>query len=379
MILYHIVITFFLIAILLNLLSNLKILKQLRKRRKPLRDSPLVSILVPARNEEENIEPCIRSLVKQDYENFEIIVLDDKSDDDTPLLLRRLKQEFPKIRLISGEELPEGWTGKNFACHTLSKHAKGEWLAFTDADTVHRKDSISSALHSALRVRAKLISVLPKIVMKTMPEKLFTPLIYFALMSFIPLGFINTRKFEKVVIALGPFMLINAAFYRRIGGHEAIRDEILDDFRLAQQVKAHGGKYALLDGRDKITVRFYKDLRSVWIGFSKNSFGAFENQPLILLPFLAFCVCLYIIPHIAFIKGLLNDQLKLYPFFQVLLVTLHTFLIALRFRFNRFLIIFHPLSVFLWALIVLNSMRLTLTDKSLAWKERHYSLRKAQD
>jgi chlorobactene glucosyltransferase len=378
-ILYNIVITFFLIAILLNLLSNLKILKQLRKRRKALPDPPLVSILVPARNEEENIERCVRSLVNQDYAHYEIIVLDDKSDDDTPLLLQQLKREFPEINVVSGDDLPDGWTGKNFACHTLSKCAKGEWLAFTDADTVHKKDSISCALHSALRVRAKLISVLPKIVMKTGPEKLFTPLIYFALMSFVPLGFINTKKYEKVVIALGPFMLINAAFYRMIGGHEAIKDEILDDFRLAQQVKVYGGKYALLDGRDKITVRFYKDLRSVWVGFSKNSFGAFENQPLILLPFLAFCVCLYIIPHVTFVRGLLQHELRLYPFFQVLLVTLHTFLIAVRFKFNRFLIVFHPLSVFLWALIVLNSMRLTLTNKSLAWKERRYSLRKAPD
>ncbi len=379
MILYNIVITFFLIAILLNLLSNLKILKQLKKRRKPLAEPPLVSILVPARNEEDNIERCIRSLVNQDYEHYELIILDDKSDDDTPLLLRQLKREFPKIKIVQGEDLPDGWTGKNFACHTLAKHAKGEWLAFTDADTVHKKDSISSALHSALRARAKLISVLPNIVMKTPPEKLFTPLIYFALMSFVPLGCINTRKFEKVVIALGPFMLINAHFYRTIGGHETIKEEILDDFRLAQQVKMNGGKYALLDGRDKITVRFYKDLRSVWVGFSKNSFGAFENQPLILLPFLAFCVCLYIIPYVAFFRGLQDDQLVLYPFFQVLLVTLHTFLIAVRFRFNRFLIIFHPLSVFLWSLIVLNSMRLTLTNKSLAWKERLYSLRKAPD
>jgi chlorobactene glucosyltransferase len=379
MTLYNMVITFFLIAILLNLLSNLKILKQLKKRRKPLAESPLVSILVPARNEEENIERCIISLMQQDYENFELIVLDDKSHDDTPLILRKLMGEFPKIKIIQGEELPQGWTGKNFACHTLSKSAKGEWLAFTDADTVHKEDSISSALHSALRERAKLVSALPNIVMKTAPEKLFSPLIYFALMSFVPLGIINTHKYEKVVIALGPFMFINAEFYRKIGGHESIKDEILDDFRLAQQVKKFGGKYSLLDGRDKITVRFYKDIGSAWVGFSKNSFGAFENQPLVLLPFLAFCVCLYIIPYVTFVRGLLHDKLLLYPFFQVLLVTLHTFLIAVRFKFNRFLIIFHPLSVSFWSLVVLNSMRLTLTNKSLAWKERHYSLRKAPD
>jgi chlorobactene glucosyltransferase len=378
MILYNSVITLILIAILLNLLNNLKQLKPLKKRRKFDENPPLVSILVPARNESENIERCINSLANQDYPNFELIVLDDNSEDDTPIKLKHLRETYPKIKIYSGEQLPEGWTGKNFACHTLAKHAHGEWFAFTDADTVHKRDSISSALYSAMRENAKLISVLPNIIIKTIPEKVFTPLIYFALLSFMPIRIVNSLKYKKIVIALGPFMLINAAIYKKFGGHESIRSEILDDFQLAQQVKKAGGKYLLLDGKEKITVRFYKDFKSVWNGFSKNAFGAFENSPLILIPFIVSCLCLYLIPYVILIQGLIHSHLKLIPLFQVLLITVHSFLLAVRFKMNRFLIALHPLSVFFWTLIVMNSMRLTFTNRSLAWKQRLYSLRKAR-
>lgn len=378
MILYNSIVTIALLVILLNLLNNLKLLKPITKRKKPLEKPPLVSVLVPARNESENIEKCITSLANQDYPNFELIVLDDNSEDDTLVKLNRLKEKYPKIKIYIGEVLPEGWTGKNFACHTLSSYAHGEWLLFTDADTVHRKDSLTSSLHSVIREKAKLLSIMPDIIIKTIPEKIFTPLMHFALFSFLPLKIVNTYRYKKAVIALGPFLLINANFYRKIGGHENIKNEILDDFRLAQLVKKHGGKFVIMDGKDNVKVRFYKDFRSVWDGFSKNSFGAFENSPLILLPFLTIVYCLYLIPYFLLFNGLINLQLKLLPFFQVLLITLHTGLIALKFRIKPVLIILHPLSVLLWTLIVLNSMRLSLQNKSLVWKERLYSLRKVR-
>lgn len=378
MILYNIIVTIILLAILLNLLNNLRLFRPVSKRKRSFINPPLVSILVPARNESENIEKCITSLVNQDYPNIEILILDDNSDDDTLIKLQKLKERYPKIKVFVGDDLPEGWTGKNYACHTLSQYAKGEWFLFTDSDTVHQKDSISSTVNSVLKKKAKLLSIIPDIVIKTLPEKLFIPLVHFALLSFLPLKFINTLKEPRVVIALGPFMLINAKFYKKIGGHEKIKDKIVDDFRLAQEVKRHHGRIALMDGKDIVTVRFYKDFKSLWSGFSKNSFGVFDDSPQILLVFLAFNFCLYILPYVLFFTGIIKFQLSLFPFFQLLLITLHRLVISVKFRINPLFILIHPVSVILGFLIVLNSMRITLLNRTLSWKERIYSPRKAR-
>ncbi len=375
--LYNYVVTIILMALLLNLLNNLKLLKPLRKSKRKLKNPPLVSVLVPARNESENIEKCIISLINQDYPNYELIVLDDNSEDDTLFKLKKLQEQHPKLQFFSGQSLPYGWTGKNFACHTLSKFAKGDWLLFTDADTVHKKYSISRAVHSAIREKTKLLSILPNILMETIPERIFVPIMYFGLLSFLPLRLVNSSKFRKAVTALGPFMLLDAEFYRKIGGHEKIKSEILDDFRLAQEVKKNGGKQVIMNGKDTMTVRFYKDFRSFWDGFSKNSFGVFENV-FVFFPFIITCTCLYLIPYVIFIYSLTQSELSLMVLFQIILISLHSLFILVKFKINRMHLILHPLSVLVWILVVFNSMRLTLLNRAMVWKDRLYNPRKIE-
>ena len=377
MTLYNLIITVIIFALLLNLLNNLKLIKSLRKGRKKFKNPPLVSVLIPARDESDNIEKCITSLANQDYPNYELIVLDDNSSDDTLIKLKKLKEKFPKLQYISGKPLPAEWTGKNFACYTLSQYAKGQWLLFTDADTVHRKQSISRAVSSAIRHKAMLLSVIPDITIETFAEHIFVPIIYFGLLTFLPLRLVNSSRFSKVVIAMGPFMLINADFYRKIGGHKKIKGEILDDFRLAREVKKNGGKQLFMNGKETVRVRFYKNFAAFWNGFSKNSFGAFDNSPLVFLPFIAVCICTYLTPYIAFTHEIINSKFELLVFFQVILITLHSIFILFKFRINRLHIIFTPLSIALWILVALNSMRLTLLDRTLVWKDRIYSLKKS--
>lgn len=378
MIVYNTIVIIALVLILLNLINNLRLLSPLSTGKDNLKNFPPVSVLVPARNEEKNIEKCVLSLVKQDYPNFELIILDDNSEDDTYKILCKLKKKYPLVKIVTGKGVPREWTGKNFACYSLSKYAKGEWFLFTDADTVHRKNSISSVVNSAIKNRAEFISVIPDIVIESIPEKIFTPLIHFALLSFLPLKIVNMSRYKRVVIAMGPFMLINADFYRKIGGHESIKNEILDDFRLAQLVKKYGGKAILMDGKENVTVRFYEKFTSVWNGFSKNSFGAFENSPIILLPFLFSCLCLYFFPYLFFFYGLAHSHIEFLPLFQIILILLHAYIITRRFKMHPALIFLHPISVILWELIVLNSMRLTFLNRSLRWKQRLYPLKKVR-
>lgn len=372
MILYNVIITTVLLVILLNLLNNLKLLKSIKAGERKFTGSPLVSVLVPARNEGGNIEKCILSLLEQDYPNYEVIILDDNSEDDTLIKLEKIKEEYPNIEIFSNDVLLDGWTGKNFSCHTLSRYAKGEWLLFTDADTVHSSDSITSSIGAIIAERAELLSIMPELVMKSLSEKLFMPLAHFALLSFLPLGLMNTIKDPRAVIAMGPFMLINAKFYRKIGGHEKIKDKIVDDLRLAQEVKRNGGKVVFMDGQDIVTVRFYNNLKDLWNGFSKNSFGAFDNSPLILLIFLSLIFVIYLLPFFLFLSGILKFQFYLLPSLQVFLITLHRYILSVRFRINLLLIFLHPAALIFGFLIALNSMQLTILNKAMVWKERIY-------
>ncbi len=369
---YQIVISLILLFILINLLVNLRSLKKLKRGEKPYIKPPLVSVLVPARNESEDIEKCVISLLNQDYPNFEILVLDDNSKDDTIVKLQKIKEKYPHLKIYSADALPGGWTGKNFACHILSRYAKGEWLLFTDADTVHKKDSISSSIDAAIKEKAELLSIMPDLEMETISEKLYMPLVHFALLSFLPLGLMNDIRNPKAVIALGPFMFINAEFYRKIGGHKKIKNEIVDDLKLAREVKRNGGRVILMDGQDKVSLRFYKNFKDLWNGFSKNSFGAFDNSSLILLIFLSINFCLYVLPYFLFISGILKLELSFFPTLQVLLITLHRFFLSIRFKTNPWLILLHPVSVLLGSLIAFNSMLITLFNKPILWKERVY-------
>ncbi|MEO0293565.1 MAG: glycosyltransferase [candidate division WOR-3 bacterium] len=371
---YNFVVTGLLLVILINLLNNLRLLKSFKGSNKRNKKMPFVSVLIPARNESGNIEKCVLSILEQDYPNFEVMVFNDNSLDDTLMKLERIKEKYPQLKIYTNDFLPPGWTGKNFACHFLSKYAKGEWLLFTDADTVHSQDSISLAVNSAIEEKADLLSIMPDLVMGTLSEKLFIPLVHFAFFSFIPLGLMNSIKNPNVVIALGPFMLINSKFYRKIGGHEKIKDKIVDDLELAKEVKRNGGKVVFMDGREKVSLRFYDNFKDLWNGFSKNSFGAFNNSIIAFLLFISFILSLYLFPIFSFVLGIVRFKLGFFSTIQFFLILLHRYFLSARFKINYWLIFLHPFALIFALLIALNSMRLTLLNKAVTWKGRIYRI-----
>jgi len=149
LLIYNIIVSFLLLIFFINYFINFIYFKDISNFKLPLilkKKKPLISILIPARNEEKNIKDCLISLAKQNYSNIEILVLDDDSSDDTASIIKNISKKFKNIRLIKGKPLKDGWTGKNYACHQLYRKSKGEYLFFTDADTVHRDDSVESAI-----------------------------------------------------------------------------------------------------------------------------------------------------------------------------------------------------------------------------------------
>ena len=277
----------FLGVLLAITLSNLLTMHRLGGRRFGKREEqpakgakpPRVSVLVPSRNEERNITSCVRSLLAQDYADFEVIVLDD-SEDRTPDILQSLAGD-ERLRVMTGEPLPAGWLGKNWACHQLSSAATGEILLFTDADTRHHPSALSDAVAALLTEGLAFLSAIPRQEVRTWAERLVIPVLPWSLHTFFPVVLARRLPLGALATAAGQFMLFRKDAYAVIGGHEGVRGSVVDDVSLAQQVMRAGLPWSLMDGTARISVRMYRTFKEVWDGLSKNLFAVFGcNLPL---------------------------------------------------------------------------------------------------
>lgn len=269
----------FLAVLCLIAASNLRAVRPLADTPRPER-WPFVSILVPARNEARRIESCLRSLLEQDYPSCEVIAIDDESEDETLSVLQTLSAEYPKLRVLAGQPLPEGWRGKPWACHQLAEAAGGEVLFFTDADTLHRPGSLRRVVTALLADRADFISALPRQLMPTWGERLLVPILPWSVLSFFPFALAYRSRLRFVATAVGQVMLLSAAAYARLGGHAFVRGEITEDIALARRAQALGGRWRLRDATSDIDCRMYGGLRESLDGFGKNLFAVFGSRVL---------------------------------------------------------------------------------------------------
>ena len=272
---------------------------------------PLVSIIVPARNEERNIRRCIESLLEQSYTNYEVIVVDDGSTDGTPEILENIIQTHPQSNRLwvqrLRDELPEGWAGKPHAIHAGVQESHGEWLLFTDADTWHAPNALHCALNSALHTGSDLYTLGTAQELPGFWEKVMMPMAYLGISMMYPIKKVND-PLSSIAIANGQFILIRRAVYDVLGGYARpeLRNTLLDDRDLANTVKQQGFKLRLEDGRDLVRVQMYRGLRDAWQGWRKNAFlgsrggVAFVLLELIGLPMVA--IVPFLLPLVAWIS-----------------------------------------------------------------------------
>ena len=273
---------YFQLAVLLVILGNVVILHCARKHKLP-DDLPMVSILVPARNEEQNIGRCIRSLLAQDYPSFEVLVLDDQSNDGTLAILRQMAESQPKLKVLTGSSPPEDKSGKNWACSQLARQARGDLLFFTDADTVHQPQSLQEMVTALMGEQADLLTGFPRQQMISWMERLLVPFFTWASISFIPLWLAYRIRLQTFSVAVGQMMLFRREAYQKIGGHTALGNAIVDDFMLARKIKAAGLRWRVVRLSDLISCRMYHGGWDAIQGFSKNLFAAFDFRLLIYL------------------------------------------------------------------------------------------------
>lgn len=241
------------------------------------KDSPLVSILIPARNEERNIGNCLESLCKLNYPNYEVFIVDDRSTDSTAAIVEDFARRDSRIHLVRNTELSEGWTGKNFALFKGQSHANGEWLLFSDADTIHAPDSLGHSVQFAREKGLQMVTLLPNLTGETFWEKLLQPIAGAILMISFPLHKSNNPA-SPVAFANGQYILIRRDLYDRIGTHEALKGFFLEDIAMAKAAKALKGPMMVVPSPTLYQTRMYKNFKEIWHGWSRIYYYIFEKH-----------------------------------------------------------------------------------------------------
>jgi chlorobactene glucosyltransferase len=303
--------------LLLLLAAPLLLSRRLRitSFRQPVQEpAPLVSIIVPARNEAASISSCLASLLNTVYPNIEIIVVDDGSTDGTGDMVHILAEHSGgRMQVIEGEPVPDGWLGKPWACWQGYQHARGELLLFTDADTRH-DDALLGYAVSALHSRdAALLSVLPRQLMLGFWERLVLPHIFAVLnMRFHDLERVNRTSNPRDVIANGQFMLFRRSAYEEIGGHEAVRGDVVEDLALAQRIVQRRRGLLIAHAHDIMDTRMYRSLSGIIEGWTKNlAQGSRRAAPAWIAPAVPWLIALYlllvwVVPPALLVAGLLT-------------------------------------------------------------------------
>ena len=374
--LYQMVVAVLLVIILINLVLNLRSLRRPDINSKVPKPAPLISVLIPARNEEENIETCLKSLQKQDYPNFEILVLDDNSEDRTAELVEGMAAKDNRIRLIRGESLPEGWAGKPFACYQLAEKAKGSWLLFIDADTTHAPHMLRSTLALALELKPSLLSGFPRQMAESLPEKVAMPVLYFVIMSLLPLWWVHRSKGLKPSLTIGQFILFPREDYWRIGGHMAVKDRILEDVWLGVETVRHGGRHIAIDLSSVFYCRMYRDVGKMWEGFVKWMYSVAALSPFALVGLIAAGFAFYLAPFYwlwsAYLSAAAPTDWRFIVVFQVAMIIFMRWLVENHFRQSLLSTFFPPLGFsFLVAAGLYGGWR-EVVGLGIRWKERLY-------
>jgi chlorobactene glucosyltransferase len=253
----------------------------------PLRDpipehSPLISVIIPVRNERRNIRRCLQALLMQTYPNYEIIVVDDRSTDETPHILAELTTGNSLLQVIHGTELPAGWAGKPHALVQGATTARGEWLCFVDADTFASPELLRSTYHLAIKYHADMFSILTDQELGSFWERAILPLVFLGLSFGFPAERVNDPT-KPDAISNGQFILIKRNVYDQIGGHTAVKDRVDEDKAIAILVKRAGYQLVLADGRQVARTRMYTSLPEMWEGWTKNIYLGLQDRLWLLL------------------------------------------------------------------------------------------------
>ncbi|HKK09727.1 MAG TPA: glycosyltransferase [Bacteroidales bacterium] len=283
-----------------------------------LQSEPLLSVLIPARNEEQNIGTILDDLLVQDYRNIEVLVYDDLSDDKTAAIVKAKSESDSRIKYFYGKTLPEGWNGKNHACHRLSAEAQGDYMLFVDADVRIGNGLFKNTLSMAKKHRLQLLSIFPKQEMKTFGEKLTVPVMNWILTSLLPLPLVLHSKKPSLAAANGQFMLFEKQHYDHHQWHRHFKSEKVEDIAIMKAIKSKGFLGQTILGDQSIRCRMYSGYREAIDGFSKNVNAYFGNNYLFTTVFL-------LLTTFGFVPFLISAEYKLLGLYLAAAILIRVF------------------------------------------------------
>lgn len=352
------------------ILWNLRVV--VRPRARTLSPEPLVSVLIPARDEEERIGACLRSLLAQTHRHIEIIVLDDHSSDRTASIVRAVGAE--RVTLIEGAPVPDGWTGKNWACTQLATRAQGDVLCFVDADTQLAPAAVGAMVGVLQEHDAGLVASLLRSETGGVAEAMLLPMVNHAVLGLFPTSLIHRSPHPDVSLAFGPFITVSRAAYERSGGHAAHPGHVVDDMQLARSVKAAGHELRLVNGTDLVSTRWYHGLGEIWRGFSKNAYGGIAYRPGLAALAVTVLMPILVLPFVRLAVGLASGSVPGEVWWQVALLLFGRLITSVVGRDPLWTVPFHPLTVMFWAATLTWSVALGVTGRAVTWKGRSVSV-----
>ncbi len=333
-----------------------------------------VSVIIPARNESATIGNLLDSILASTHRSFEVIVVDDRSDDDTAQQVRHLTSANRRLRLVSGAALPQGWFGKPWACQQGAAVATGEFLLFTDADTTHQPELLAHALGGLLAEEADLLTLTSQQRCQTFWERLVMPQIWLLLgVRYVPER-INRATRPDQVVANGQFILIRRSAYDALGGHDAVRGEVVEDLALAQRAFAAGRRVRMMHGERLLATRMYRSLGAMIEGWSKNLYvgsrQSMGGHPLLtpLAPFAVMAAfAFWLVPLALLMLGLLPHAMLVAIGCSLLFWTLIAFGMEIPIQYA----IGYPLGALMaLGIMVRSSLR---GRRHIVWKGRRYA------
>ncbi len=322
----------------------------------------LISVLIPARNEEKNIADLLSTLSKIKNDNLEILVYDDESTDNTAKIVKKFSINDNRIKLINPNALPENWLGKNHACYQLSKKASGEYFLFIDADVKLHGNIISDTVFYLEKYNLGLLSIFPIQIQKTIGEKVTVPIMNYILLTLLPLILVRKSPFKSHSAANGQFMLFKSDIYRKFSPHKLFKDCYVEDIVISKFLKEQKIKIACITGENRVKCRMYNNYKEALNGFSKNIFMFYGNKPALAFIFWIFA-CFGFVPVLIFKYSYLIIYLTLIVLIQILYSIIG--------KQNIFLnIIFFPLHLIFMLQVMINGLKIQ-KNKMFLWKQRN--------
>lgn len=364
------------VAVIVYLTVNYLHIVRVEPVRGPLSAAPFVSICVPARNEERDIRACLDSLLKQNYPHYEVIAVDDHSSDATAEIIKSLAEKNSRLQFIPSADLPDGWMGKPHALYQAALEAKGELLLFTDADPVFLPHALTSAVDLMIRKDLDLLSLMPGSSFESFWERAVQPVVFGFIAALSRFKKINSRD-SASAMGFGVFLMFRRQAYDRIGGHEAVKGDVLEDVFLAKHIKRAGMKLLVAEARSIFTIRMYHSLKEIWRGWTKNIFIAMKKSVLktlyYILVLLGFCVTptLVVLGNAWLGTGFFWTGLSLAGLSMVMAAGV---LLCAHLRLGVWNLFLFPLGTLIMVMIMFHSMARVTIKKETQWRGRTYRI-----